>query len=107
MVTSREEATTITATQAQRRFGELIRRVFSGHEQVIVEKDGLPVMAIIPMGEYEVFTRERETRAKRLENAAREIGSEAQRRGYTEKQLMEELEQTKREVFEQMHGKPK
>jgi len=81
------------------KFGDLIRRAFAGKEHFIVEKDGLPVVVILSVAEYEDLMRERErqeqerqARARQLEAAARAIGEEAQRRGITEEQLMEDLE---------------
>jgi prevent-host-death family protein len=51
MVSQDSQPVTIPATVAHRKFGELVRRAFSG-EHFIVEKDGLPVVAIISMTEY-------------------------------------------------------
>jgi prevent-host-death family protein len=103
---------TIPATQAQRKFGELVRRVFSGKEHFIVEKDGLPVMAVIPMAEYDEFVKERteqeqdnEKRLKQFEDAARAIGEEIERRGLTEEDVEKSLEQAKRKVYQRYYGK--
>ena len=38
--------TTIPATRAKNNFGELIRRVYTTGDRVIVEKDGIPVVLI-------------------------------------------------------------
>ena len=46
---------TIGATKIHRNFAEIIRRAYSGEEHFIVEKDGLPVVALISMAEYEAF----------------------------------------------------
>jgi ribosome-binding protein aMBF1 (putative translation factor) len=46
--------------------------------------------------------------AKRLDlfdEFTRELGKEIEKRGLTEEQLMAELEETKREVFEERYGK--
>ena len=55
----------ITATRAKNNFGELIRRVYTTGEQVIVEKDGLPVVMISPI--YEPHSRPR--RSKTIDSA--------------------------------------
>lgn len=39
----------IPATKAKNNFGELIKRVYTSGERVIVEKDGLPVVIISPV----------------------------------------------------------
>jgi prevent-host-death family protein len=98
---------TIPATTAHRQFGDLVRRAFSGKEHFIVEKDGLPVVAIISMAEYEELLREREARAARLkqfQSATRAIGEEYERRGLTEEEVLAQLEETKHEVYEEYYG---
>lgn len=102
---------TIPATTAHRQFGNLIKRAFSGKEHFIVEKEGLPVVAIISMREYEELMNDREEqeqdkqrRVKQFEEAARAIGEEVERLGLTEEQVMELLEKTRQEVFERHYG---
>ncbi len=46
---------TITATDAQTHFGALLRRVCRDRQHVIVERAGLPTVAIIPVTDYERF----------------------------------------------------
>lgn len=43
----------ISSTEAQTHFGEIIRRVFRNGDHIIVERGGFPVVAIIPVSEYE------------------------------------------------------
>jgi prevent-host-death family protein len=43
----------VSATEAKNRFGEVIREAYEADQQVIVEKGGLPVVAIISMADYE------------------------------------------------------
>lgn len=45
--------TTITATEMQKKSGEIIRRAHKDGEHFIVERDGYPVVAIVPVGEYQ------------------------------------------------------
>jgi prevent-host-death family protein len=98
---------TIPATTAHRKFGDLIRRVFKGHERFIVEKDGLPVAAIISMDEFRALERERERIERNLaefEKSAREMGREAQKQGWTEEQMMAELKEDRRAIFKEKYG---
>jgi prevent-host-death family protein len=107
LVSHKSMPVTIPATKAHRQFGDLIRRVFSGKEHFIIEKDGLPVVAIISMDEYDELLRERERREQHLKQfrkAARAIGGEFERRGLTEEQIMTELEKTKQEVYQEYYG---
>jgi prevent-host-death family protein len=43
----------ISATEARIHFGELLRRVVESREAVIVERDGKPQVAVLPLEEYE------------------------------------------------------
>lgn len=43
---------TVTATEARVRFGALMRRVVEHGDAVIVERDGKPQIAILPVAEY-------------------------------------------------------
>lgn len=98
---------TIPATKAHRKFGELVRRVFSGNEHFIVEKDGLPVAAIVSIQEYEAFMKEREHQEQKLQRfrkLARKLGQEAERQGLTEEQLMKELEEDQEAVYQELYG---
>lgn len=99
---------TIPATKAHRNFGELVRRVYSGQEHFIVERDGLPVAVLISMNEYDRFMKEREEREKRVQRFqenARAIGKEVERLGLTEEEVMAEVEKAKEEVYMQHYGK--
>ena len=99
---------TIPATQAHRQLGELIRRVHSGREHFVVEKDGLPVAALISMNEYQQLMRERELREERLkrfQENARAIGKEFEKRGITEEEMEAELEEIRQQLFEERYGK--
>lgn len=89
---------TIPATVAHRQFGELIRRAYSGKEHFIVEKDGLPVVAILSMTEYEELIQERERR-QRFKDAARAIGDAYEQQGLTEEETLADLEKTREDVY--------
>ncbi len=45
-------AQTISATRAKNTFGEMTRQVYLTGERVVVERDGLPVVAMISMADY-------------------------------------------------------
>lgn len=107
MTTKNSMAVTIPATTAHRQFGDLIRRTYSGKEHFIVEKDGLPVVVILSMAEYEQLMSEHEERSRRLntfQSAARTIGEEVERRGLSEEEMEAELEESKRLVYEKHYG---
>ncbi len=102
---------TIPATTAHRNFAELIKRTYSGKEHFIVERGGLPVVAIISMTEYESLMKEREhreqdkqRRLKRFQEAARAIGEEVAKSGLSEEELMAEMEKIREQVYEDYYG---
>jgi prevent-host-death family protein len=43
----------VNATEAKNRFGEMIKRAYMNEEHLIVKRDGIPVVAIVPMADYE------------------------------------------------------
>lgn len=107
MSSQRSMPITIPATQAHRQFGDLVRRAFSGKEHFIVEKDGLPVVAILSMSEYEELMKERQRREARLESfrrLARDMGQEYERQGLSEEEALAELERTREEIYQEHYG---
>ncbi len=77
----------VTATEAKNKFGEMIKHAYASAEHLIVEKSGIPVVAIIPMSDYEqlvpqaeVDAAERVAAASRREEASRKLGELLERR---------------------------
>ena len=50
----------ISSTQLQRNLGETLRRVFKDKQHFIVERDGLPVLVMLPVADYEALRRKAE-----------------------------------------------
>lgn len=50
---------TVNASQLQRASGKILRRVAVQKENLIVESNGYPIVALIPYAEYEQWKRER------------------------------------------------
>jgi prevent-host-death family protein len=94
---------TMPATQARIHFGEVLKRVHSGREHVIVEKDGLEIAAILSRADYEEYRRLLGLR--KLEELNKAINQEMQRKGISEQKALAELEKTQQEVFEQQYGR--
>lgn len=42
---------TISSTHLQRNFGQIIHRVYVGQTRITVERDGLPVFALVPLSD--------------------------------------------------------
>ncbi len=47
----------ISSTQLQRNIGDTLRRVFKDKQHLIVERDGLPVLVMLPVADYEALKR--------------------------------------------------
>ncbi len=92
----------ITATELNRAAGKILRRVVIGKEHLIVERDGYPVAVMVSYPEYEQMMRERATTTHR--GLVQTLGEEAERRGITEEQLMAELEETRKAVYQETYG---
>lgn len=43
----------INATEAKNRFGEYMKRAYLDQQHLIVERGGIPVVAIVPISDYE------------------------------------------------------
>ncbi|GAC1533615.1 MAG: hypothetical protein NVS2B7_00970 [Herpetosiphon sp.] len=43
----------VTATEAKNRFGAIIKGAYLREEHLIVKRDGIPVVAIVPMADYQ------------------------------------------------------
>ena len=50
----------ISSTQLQRHIGDTLRRVFKDKQHLIVERDGLPVLVMLPVADYEALRRKAE-----------------------------------------------
>ena len=51
--------TIISSTHLQRNFGNVMRRATINKEHFIIERDGFPMIAILPATEYEVLMKGR------------------------------------------------
>jgi prevent-host-death family protein len=108
MAHQQSQPVTVPASFVHRKFSEMIRRVYSGEEHFIIERDGLPVAVLVSVEEYRELMREREEReerVKRFQQLARDIGREIERRGLTEEEVMAELEKTREQVFQKYYGR--
>ena len=63
-------ARAVAAFTARHQFGQLLHDVETRQEQVIVERNGHPVAALVPIAVYEQWRRQRKAFFDRLEAAA-------------------------------------
>lgn len=57
---------TIKASQARAQWATILNKVFKGETQVVVEKSGIPVAAVVSAKEYETLKRIQAQRAQRF-----------------------------------------
>lgn len=58
-----DEATAVPASEARVHLGEMLRRVCKG-EDIVIEKGGTPVAALIDVADYEEYQRLKAARAR-------------------------------------------
>lgn len=78
----------VTATEAKNNFGALIKSAYARDEHLIVEKSGIPVVAIIPMADYQQLVNNKAT-----DNGLSERIDVEQRRAQAGRELKELLAQ--------------
>ena len=93
---------TISATQARLRFGEVIRNASAGPNPVVVEKAGIPVVVILSLPDYEQLLQD--AKLGRFERLSRAAGLDAERQGLSEEHLEEEMAQIKEHVYRRHYG---
>jgi prevent-host-death family protein len=93
----------VNASELQRSSGKMLKRVAVAKEHLVVERDGYPVAVMMSFEEYEELMRERALAAHR--DLVITLGKEVERQGLTEEQLMEQLEASKRRVYEERYGR--
>jgi prevent-host-death family protein len=87
----------VTATEIRRGLGAVVRRLHKRREHALIQKKGAPVAVLLSIAEYDDLLRYK--RLIEFDRFTREFGTEVEKRGLGEEQLMAELEETKREVF--------
>lgn len=92
------------STELRNQLGTLLNRVHNRKEHLLIEKLGIPVAAVISMGEYEEY--QRLTAANQLRELTRQLSAEAANQGLTESDLLAELKQTRKTIFAETYGDP-
>jgi prevent-host-death family protein len=64
---------TLAATKAKNNFGELLRHVYTTGNRVIVEKDGIPVVIISPIGAADFRKNGPPKRMSRAQTEAKDV----------------------------------
>jgi prevent-host-death family protein len=93
---------TVSATDVRRHFGDMLKRAHNNREHLIVERDGYPVAVIMSFDGYESMMKE--CYSREFDEHSRKLGLELEKQGLSEEEVMDELEEVKKEVFRQRYG---
>lgn len=93
---------TIKASEGHRAFGKLLKRVYNSDEHLVVERSGFPVAVLMSYQEYKRLRRDRALQA--FDRFSRTLGREIEKQGLTEEQLLEDLKESRREIFKEQYG---
>lgn len=91
-----------TMTEVRRNLTAIVRKLRRKREPAIIQRGGESIAVLLSMVEYERLLRYQKLAT--FNKLARKIGRDVEKSGLTEEQLMEELEETKREVFREKYG---
>lgn len=93
----------IKASEGHRSFGKLLKRVYRSDERLIVERDGFPVAVLMSYQEYEKVGRQQAVAA--FDRFSRRLGAELEKKAVSEDQALDELDQDKQALYEEMRGR--
>src|SRR5690242_14489834 len=85
-------------TELHKRLGQIVQTVALSNKHYLVKKGGLPAIVMMSYAEYERIRRELALEA--LNQAVRTFGPEAERQGLTEEQLVEDMKQIRKQVYQ-------
>jgi pyrrolidone-carboxylate peptidase len=99
----RTKQTIIKASELHRATSDVLKRAVNHKEHIIVESDGYKLAVVLSYPEYEDLIRQRALDTHR--DLVIALGQEADRQGLTEERLAAELEEDKRQVFQERYGR--
>lgn len=92
----------VETNQVDKNMNQLLHRVQSGKEYVVFKESGHNIAALIGISDFEEFRR---WRAKRiLHELGRELGAQLEAEGVDEEQLIQEMKEIRKEVFQEQYG---
>ena len=93
----------IKASDLHRSAGKALRRVAIDDEHLVVERDGYPIAVILSYRDYEELLKELTLASH--QSLVNVLGREAERKDITEGKMMDELEETRSEIFKERYAK--
>ncbi len=95
-------AKAVGATEVRNNLGNLLNRVHKGEEQLVVEKLGIPVAAIISIRDYEEYRRLLAQDYHR--QLGRRIGAAVESRNLSEEQIIDALDEDREAIYKELYG---
>lgn len=103
---------TVSATEVQRHFRDVLRRLQEEGGPLIIERDGIPAAALVPLDELEQLIarqddaeQDKATRLKRFDEFTASFRQTVGESGLSEEEVLESMKQTRRELYEKHYGK--
>lgn len=97
---------TVSATEVQRHFRDVLRRLQEEGGPLVIERDGVPAAALVPMEELEQLQKVLATEnLRRLDELRKSLQDAAEDQGLTEDKLLEQMRETRRTLYEERYGK--
>ena len=93
---------TFTMTEVRRNLTAIVRQLRKKQKPAFIRSGDESVAVLLSMSAYEKLLRYQ--RLIEFQRTARTIGKAVEESDITEEQLLEELEETKREVFREQYG---
>jgi prevent-host-death family protein len=92
----------VSSSEGHRVFGKLLQCVSRSDEHLIIKRRGSPVAVLLPYREYERLRQERALVA--FEQLGRALSRDVARQGLDEDELIKEIRNAKRGVYDDRYG---
>jgi prevent-host-death family protein len=108
MAARERKYSTVSATEVQRHFRAVLRRLQEEGGPLVIERDGVPAAALVPLDELEQLMtgQDKTARLKRFDEFTASFRQAVEESGLTEDEVLESMKETRREIYEKHYGKP-
>lgn len=104
MVPRERKYSTVSATEVQRHFREVLRRLHEEGGPIVIERDGVPAAALVPMDELEQLQKAHiAENLRRFDELSNSLQNAAEDQGLTEEMLLEQMRETRRTLYKERY----
>lgn len=106
MTEIKQKAPTVSSTEVQRNFRDVLRRL-NAEGALIIERDGVPAAVLVPLEQHHSQPRQpsQAERQRQFEAATRSFSEAVAESGMTEDEVLASLEASRHAVQEKRYGK--